>query len=161
MRCLDCGSTMKVGRENFKYDASGLSGITLNNVEVRRCPGCGDFEVVIPHLEDLHRTIAHTVAQRVERLEAEQVVFLRKYLGWDAATFARRIGVEPETVSRWENGHWVIGPQAERLLRLMVLFATKPRPDYSLDEFEDVATGAPTPFRARFVATSTHEWAAA
>ena len=159
MKCLECGTNMKATRENVKYDASGLSGVTLQDVEVRRCPNCGEYEVVIPHLENLHRSIAQTIAQRSDRLSPQEVVFLRKYLGWDGATFARRIGTTAETVSRWEHGS-PIGVQAERLLRLMVLFE-KRKPGYSLDEFQNAATGDPSPFRAKFVTTPRQDWKAA
>lgn len=46
--------------------------------------------------------------------------FLRKYMGWASADLAHRIGVTPESVSRWENGHEPIGAVPDRTLRLMV-----------------------------------------
>src|SRR5439155_2513167 len=49
-----------------------------------------------------------------------QVRFLRKSLGWSGCEFAKHMGVTDETVSRWENNAAPIGPQADRLLRLMV-----------------------------------------
>ena len=54
------------------------------------------------------------------RFRGEEVRFLRKSLGWSGADFARHMGVAEETVSRWENDATPIGPQADRLLRLMV-----------------------------------------
>lgn len=67
MNCLQCGSEMKMARENYKYDASGLPGITLVGVEVVRCPNCGEYEVSIPSIEDLHRAIAHPLAYKRAR----------------------------------------------------------------------------------------------
>jgi hypothetical protein len=48
MTCLQCGAEMRMKRENCKYDASSLPGITLLGVEVSRCPKCGEHEVAIP-----------------------------------------------------------------------------------------------------------------
>ena len=36
MKCFGCGHGMTSGRENVKYDASGLPGVTLVDVEVSR-----------------------------------------------------------------------------------------------------------------------------
>src|SRR5262245_6161626 len=98
--CIQCGKPLKVSRENIKYDASGLPGITLENVEVRRCPVCGEYEVVIPRLEELHALIASTIIQKPARLTGNEVRYLRKFLGWSGADFARMMGAQPETVSR-------------------------------------------------------------
>ena len=55
MNCLQCGQRMKSGRENYLYKESGLPNITLVGIEVNRCPGCGEYEAVIPKIEQLHR----------------------------------------------------------------------------------------------------------
>jgi putative zinc finger/helix-turn-helix YgiT family protein len=142
MKCPACAKTMKVTRENYNYSASGLPHVTLKNIEVRRCGECGEDEVVIPKIDQLHQVIAMAVIAKRSRLTAAEVRFLRKYLGWSGTDFARHMGVAPETVSRWENEREPIGGTADRLLRLMV--ATRaPTRDYALDaliELEDEAT---------------------
>ena len=153
MKCLQCGGKMTKKRQAVKYDACGLSGITLLGVEVRQCPDCGEREVVIPYIESLHRVIAKAVVEKRERLSPEEIVFLRKYLGWDGVTFAAHIGATPETVSRWERGHTTMGAQADRLLRMMVL-STTPQDSYSLDSMKDVAEGTAPPIVAKFKARS-------
>ena len=120
MSCTVCGTAMKTKRENYRYDAVGLPGITLKDVAVSRCPKCGEYEVAIPRIEDLHRTIAHAVIEKRERLTPAEIRFLRKYLGWSGADFAAHVGATPETVSRWETGGTPMGVTADRLLRLMV-----------------------------------------
>ena len=136
MKCPDCGEPMISARENYSYAASGLPYVTLVGVEVRRCKACGEHEVVIPKIEHLHRTIALAVIGKRDRLTAAEVRYLRKYLGWSGADFARHMGVTPESVSRWENDREQMSAVADRLLRLMV--ATKaPVSDYSLDLLAD------------------------
>lgn len=146
--CSQCGKAMKVGRENIKYDASGLPGITLENVEVRRCPACGEYEVVLPRLEDLHAVIATAIIQKPARLTADEIRYLRKFLGWSGADFARMIGTKPETVSRWETGNAAMGVQADRLLRLMVAHL-KPVQDYGADRIKNAAIADAKPARLK------------
>ena len=124
--CLMCGSRMKTKRENYRYDAVGLPGITLEGVAVSRCGKCGEYEVEIPRIEDLHRTIASAVIGKRERLTPAEIRFLRKHIGWSSGRdFAANMGTTPETVSRWENGTMPMGPVADRLLRM---FVASPRP---------------------------------
>lgn len=153
MKCLQCGGKMARKRQAVKYDTCGLPGITLLGVEVRQCSDCGEREVVVPYTESLHRAIAKAVVGKRERLSPEEIVFLRKFLGWDGTTFAAHMGTKPETVSRWERGHTPMGAQADRLLRLMVL-STTPQESYSLDSMKDVAAETPSPIVAKFAAKS-------
>ena len=120
MKCLQCGAAIKRKRENYRYTASGLPSVTLRGVEVRRCPACGETEVVIPAIEELHRVIAGALIRKRARLAPPEIRFLRKVLGWSGTDFAKHMGATPETVSRWEHGHAPIGSAADRLLRLLV-----------------------------------------
>lgn len=137
MTCLECGGKMTSSRETVKYDASGLSGITLRNVEVRRCARCGRYEVVIPKIEQLHQLIAAIVIRKTDALAAEEIRFLRKYLGWSGVDFAAHMGATAETVSRWENGKLAMSAQADRLLRAMVALG-EPQSDYTLDALKEI-----------------------
>lgn len=137
MKCLQCGHPMKTRRENYRYDASGLP-VTLLGVEVSRCSHCGEHEVEIPRVEELHHRIALKVISKRSRLTPAEIRFLRKTLGWSGADFARHIGVDAGTVSKWENGAVRMGPIADRLLRLMVAHG-QPVGDYSVDRLAEVA----------------------
>lgn len=137
MICSECGKKMVTRRENYKYDMSGLSGITLVGVNVSRCAACGNYEVEIPYMEALHRKIALAVIARSGRLAADEIVYLRKWLGWSGADFARYMGATPETVSRWEHGSTPMGSTAERLLRLMVA-TRQPVDAYGLEHLKSI-----------------------
>lgn len=151
MTCMECGAAMKTKTENHKYEASGLSGVTLLGVQVSSCPKCGDREVTIPDIEGLHRVIAVTLASKGPRLAPEEMRFLRKYLGLSSADFALHMGVTPETVSRWETGKTPMGATAERLLRMLVL-TRQPVSHYPLDLFRTMATEDPKPLRVGMTA---------
>jgi putative zinc finger/helix-turn-helix YgiT family protein len=105
------------------------------NVEVRTCANCGTREVVIPRLDELHRAIAQALITWDAKLGAEQIRFLRKYLGWSGADLAVYMAVQPETVSRWESGSQEMGPVADRLLRLLVA-NREPATQYPIDLFK-------------------------
>ena len=154
MKCLRCGRWMKTSREDYGYSESGLPNVTLLDVEVSRCPGCGEREVAIPRIGELHRVIAQSVARQVCRLSPAEIRFLREYLQWSAAEFAKHMGVTAETVSRWENGAAAMGGVAERLLRLMAL-TRPPARDDSLDLMKEVAKKKAVPHRLKLRATRT------
>jgi putative zinc finger/helix-turn-helix YgiT family protein len=146
MSCLVCGSRIRTKRENYRYEAVGLPGITLQDVEVSRCGKCGEYEVSIPRIEDLHQTIAQTVISKNGRLTPAEIRFLRKHLGWTGAEFAVHFGAARETVSRWENGSVPMGPTAERLLRMIVANPSA-RTSGSLSLLKPGARPSSKPFR--------------
>jgi putative zinc finger/helix-turn-helix YgiT family protein len=129
-----------------KYDSSGLSGVSLRNVEVRRCPACGAFETIIPKIDQLHRLLALTIIRKPSALVPEEIRFLRKYLGWSGVDFAAHVGATPETVSRWENGKLTMSPQADRLLRMMVALR-EPAGEYRLETLKTILPETGRPLR--------------
>ena len=150
MKCDACGGPMISARENYNYAACGLPHVTLVGVEVRRCKACGEHEVVLPKIEQLHQAIALGVVAKRPRLTAPEIRFLRKYLGWSGAGFARHMGVTPESVSRWENDRDPMGAVADRLLRLMVVTRV-PVSEYALDTLAELED-EPAPARLRLEA---------
>lgn len=155
MKCDACGAQMKSGRENYRYTACGLETVTLMNVEVRRCAECGEYEVDIPRVEELHRLIAQEVASKVARLTPEEIRFLRKHLGFSGVDFAAVLDVTPETVSRWENGKKQMSPVSERALRLMA-FVRNPMAEYPLEKLAEVAQGEAVPLRMKLRESRAH-----
>jgi DNA-binding transcriptional regulator YiaG len=117
-------------------------------VEIRRCPSCGHYELVLPRVAELHRTIAHAIIHKRARLSGPEVRFLRKYLGWSGVDFARHIGVDPSTVSNWENDRDPIGSTSDRALRLMVAHGS-PVDEYSLEELTKIEDERMPPVEVR------------
>jgi putative zinc finger/helix-turn-helix YgiT family protein len=142
MTCTECGTQMKTKRENYKYDASGLPGITLAGIDVSRCPKCGEVEVTIPNIEGLHKALAGGLIRKKERLAPQEIRFLRKFLGLSGSDFAETMGVKSETVSRWELGRQSMGPTADRLLRWLAL-TREPVSEYPLSMMRNIATEEP------------------
>jgi putative transcriptional regulator len=160
MLCLICGTPMETRRENYQYTASGLPHVTLQQVEVSRCPNCGETEVAIPHIEALHRAIATALVRKPARLAPAEIRFLRKSLGWSGSDFADRLGIAPETVSRWEQGKTPMGATADRLLRLLVVTEV-PVQDYSTDLLVGIEATSPTRAMLLGMEIQDEEWHAA
>jgi putative zinc finger/helix-turn-helix YgiT family protein len=129
--------------ENHRYTESGLANVVLVGVEVRTCPSCAEEMVSIPHVEDLHQTIAMTLIRHPGRLSPSEIRFLRKWLGWSGVDFARHMGVTQETVSRWESPESgkPMGGTAERLLRLAVAHG-QPIDKYPIDMLATISDDA-------------------
>jgi putative transcriptional regulator len=148
-RCRTCGKAELIsGVETYLYTESGLPNVVLAGVEVRRCPSCGHHELVLPRVAELHRTIAYAIIHKRARLSGLEVRFLRKYLGWSGSVFARHIGVDPSTVSNWENDKDPIGSTSDRLLRLMVAHGA-PVDDYALEELTKIEDERTPPLEVR------------
>lgn len=148
-KCRNCKKAEVLGKkETYLYAESGLPNVVLVGVEVRRCPSCGHHEVVLPRVTELHRTIAHAVIHKRSRLSGAEVRYLRKYLGWSGADFARHVGVDPSTVSNWENDKDPIGPSSDRLLRMMVAHGTQVD-EYALDELTKIENEQKPPIEVR------------
>lgn len=147
MTCLECGAAMRTRREVVPFDKPiGLPSVRLSTF-VARCPRCAAYEVMLPNLEGLYQAIARVLVGKPARLAGAEVRFLRKVLGWSGADFAQHMGTSAETVSRWETDAAPIGPQADRLLRLMVL-TRDPVADYrKLDLLKTVARAKPAAVR--------------
>ncbi len=73
MKCTECGAMMKVRKETYRYDESGLKHVTLVGVDVARCPRCDNYEISIPHIEELHRLIAKVLIDKSTRFTGEEV----------------------------------------------------------------------------------------
>ena len=139
MKCINCGHAMTTKRENVPYTA--LPGTVLIGVPVSRCPNCGEYEVAIPAIDELNRVLASAVIRKRGRLAGGEVRFLRSYLGYSAADFAKLIGSDPATVSRWESSKQSIGHHTDLLLRAMVALDRKVD-DYPIAAFAEVKTEA-------------------
>lgn len=145
-KCILCGSEMTPHRENHALKA--LPGTVLRDIIVWRCEECGEYEIEIPRLDALLHTVAAMVIERASRLTADEVIFLRDFLGFTQTQLAARLGVAPETLSRYEHGE-LMGRQTDRLLRMIV--AHEIRAEGMADMLADVANDAPEAWRAKIV----------
>ena len=119
--CTECGQESKISVEDYPFRESGLSNVVLKGVEVARCGHCGNVDVTMPRLEELLTALAMAIVKQPYPLQGEQLRYLRKYLNMSQATFAEPLNVDKTSISKWENDEDKIGPQSDRLIRLVVL----------------------------------------
>ena len=155
-KCNECGGQVEQSIGTYLYDAEGLK-VTLQEVPVTRCDGCGGTGVVIRGIAKLNRAIASAIIREPGRLLPAEVKFLRKSLGWSGNDLALNLGVDAATVSRWENGHDPIGPQADRLIRAMVVLES-PIPDYAAHNLRNVTKAKREPAPMRFARSKSKSW---
>lgn len=145
MKCLQCSSNaLERATMDHHYVECGLPNVHLHGVPARRCMACQAVRLMIPAIEELHRVIALAVLRKRSRLTGAEVRYLRKYIGLSGQDFAKRIGVSPEIVSKWENEHTHIGPQSERLLRLLVVNMAQVQ-EYPIDELDLLSAESEVP----------------
>ena len=148
MPCPTCGSEMSCRLGEYHYRESGLDNLYLTEVEIWECP-CGEEVVGIPNLPGLHDLIARTLVQKKSFLKGGEIRFLRKNLALPAKDFAALLGVDPATVSRWENGKQTPGPLADRFIR-MVYAASKGLPlEQVMEGFSSIGPDAELPLHFR------------
>jgi DNA-binding transcriptional regulator YiaG len=109
---------MTASREDWPY--AGLPGVVLRGITVYRCPKCGEFEVEIPRVTELHQVLAAAIVAKRSGLVHQEARFLRNFLLWQEDELAQHMGVSADAVARWEAGTEPMGPVADRLLRLLV-----------------------------------------
>lgn len=142
MKCAECGGDQRVTGRTHRYVESGLSDVVLHGVQVRKCQKCGAEEIAIPNIAGLHRCIAAVLVTRHSALIAEELRFLRQFLGHSSKEFAKTLGVTAETLSRWENAKRDVPPVVDRVVRLLVV-NTPPRTDYSADMLAKIRPAPP------------------
>jgi DNA-binding transcriptional regulator YiaG len=137
--CMQCGTEMTVGQEDRPY--ADLPGVLLRGVDVYRCPKCGDYEVAIPRIDELHEMLTRAILAKRTTLVRQERRFLRNFIGWTEEELALRMGVPPAAVEAWERSVGEAGPVAERLLRMLaaVRLPGGGSPDEALALIEDHA----------------------
>jgi DNA-binding transcriptional regulator YiaG len=122
MMCSSCGSRgTRVTRGVYRFAESGLKNVRLAGIELIRCRRCGNVDPILPKLTEIMKVLALAVIGKPGQLAGEEARFLRKFLNKPADEFAKLLGVDATTLSRWENNHQPIGPQSDRLIRCVAL----------------------------------------
>lgn len=119
----------------YHYRESGLPNVYLQSGyrEVQTAYGPS---VVIEDVEGLHRAIAVALVNERPHLTGPEVRFIRRYLEKTQAELASLLGVEEQSVRRWERLARV-PKQADRSLRLLFLNALRDEPRH-VPDFEQL-----------------------
>jgi putative zinc finger/helix-turn-helix YgiT family protein len=118
--CSLCGHEMEETRGDYPFPESGLPNVLLKDIRLLKCPECGNVEPLIHRAKHLMRALALAVLHKPIPLCGAEIRFIRKHVGLKAVELAGLIGVDKTTVSKWENDQDPIGPQSDRLVRLII-----------------------------------------
>jgi len=119
--CRECGKKTRNEKQDYLFQESGLDYVVLKGIDVVVCPGCKTVMPRIPRLNQVMRSLAHALIAKPFALKGQDVRFLRKFLMQTQDEFARILHVDKTTLSKWENGDDPVGPQSDRLIRLVAL----------------------------------------
>ena len=98
--CSNCSADARIVRGSRPFKETALPNVILRDVEIIRCDECGNEDPIIPHVNDLMRTLALAVVAQPYRLSGSEVRFLRKYLKKTGDQFAGLIHVDKTTLSK-------------------------------------------------------------
>ena len=119
--CSNCGATARVVHGDYRLKEIGLKNVILQGTEIVRCRKCGNEDPILHRLGDIMRTLALAVVQKPNRLNGEEIRFLRKYLHLTGQEFAALLKVDNTTLSKWENGEDPVGAQSDLLIRFFAV----------------------------------------
>ena len=117
----------------YRYKESGLDNVILHGVKESRCEACGEVYYSFGDTDKLHHLIAHHLIRKTEVLTGQEIRFLRKFLGFSSAAFAKLVGYELEHLSRVENGKHDVQKTFDHLVRMLVAKHLQDR-DYNLQD---------------------------
>ena len=117
----------------YRYKESGLDNVILHGVKESRCEACGEVYYSFGDIDKLHHLIAHHLIRKTEVLTGQEIRFLRKFLGFSSAAFAKLVGYELEHLSRVENGKHDVQKTFDHLVRMLVAKQLPDR-DYNLQD---------------------------
>jgi DNA-binding transcriptional regulator YiaG len=118
--CNNCGHSATVTRGDYRFEEIGLPFV-LGNIEVIKCEECDTTEPVIPNMNELMHTLALAVICQPCKLRAEEVRFLRTYVGKSSKDFAALLHLDKTSMSKMENGERRVGKQTDKLIRLLIV----------------------------------------
>ena len=121
-KCGGAGHMQSIPRYQVRKELMGSMQVELIDVVHELvCKKCKTvLRTDIPDMPGLIAAVCVTRAKEALKLNGQEIRFLRKAIGVNAKELAQDLNVSEETVSRWENGHLVIGGSVERILRWKV-----------------------------------------
>lgn len=158
--CYICGKELIVIRnEPYEYIEDGIH-VLIHGLTQYRCEECGETFTPIPTPIKLNEFIGQTICKENKGLLLpSEIKFLRKTMGLKAKELASMMGVDPSTVSRWENGAKEIGESNDRLLRtIFSLFAKQEDGSAVLESLRDLPRPRKEVKEPRVLSINPPEW---
>lgn len=121
--CHNCGRAYEIREASFEepynYTESGLPHVRLVGIRVYSCADCGVESADIPDMDGLHSLIAKDIILTPLLMLGREFRFLRKETRLNLKEFAEQLGVDPKTISNWENSE-KLNKQTDVTVRMLV-----------------------------------------
>jgi len=149
--CAKCGASGKTALTRTRlaaYETTvlGMPVVLVNAVDQYTCKTCGHAVEVVANNEGLVAAVALCRTEMTHKLNGEEIRLLRLAMGLKGNELAKKLDVDPATISRWENGE-IIGNVAEKRLRLAVALALRPKAPAVDVDLEELMAMEITPIR--------------
>jgi putative transcriptional regulator len=102
----------------FHFVDSGLPNVYLVGIKYFTYED-GRVVAEIPAIKQLMKLIARDLIERPDSLSGAEIRFIRKRLGKRAVDFAKDLGIDAATLSRYENDHQQPSESHDKLIRLL------------------------------------------
>jgi len=120
IKCPKCDKLISSSVGNHKYTESGLENVYLENIKIYEC-ACGLSIPSIFRVGRLNDLIAEKLLSKPALLDGNEITFLRKNIPMSSTIFARMIGVDKTTFSKWENERQLHREANDRLIRILYM----------------------------------------
>jgi transcriptional regulator with XRE-family HTH domain len=118
MICPKCEIEMKKKEGDYHFTESGLDNVYLTDT-LFECLECGVELALFPNPEEFNQMVVrYLIHYQKQRLKGDQILFLRKAIGFTGAALADFLGKPRGEISRWENGRASISPHLDIKLRV-------------------------------------------
>ena len=120
----------------YQYTECGLDNVIIEGISIDTDDE-GDECVEIPHIHELHRSIAEAIINHKKGMSGDELRFLRTEMGMTQAELAKLVHRERLTVSRWERGEGDIDSTGEALVRIQAADMLGITRDESIQELSE------------------------
>ncbi len=142
------------------YTECGLNNVYLcNGYEIEHDDG--EEYVSVEAIDDLHRRIANLLIEKPFALTGQEIRFLRIEMSTSQKNLGLLLGMDAQTVARWEKGQTELPRTADAAIRS--LYAEYANGDSGMNHFLHLLaeSEATTPLKTLKFQAVNHRWQAA
>lgn len=102
-------------KKTYHYTECGLDNVYLmNGYAIDK-----DGSLFIEDIHGLHKLIGTKIVFQQRKLKSKEIRFIRHYMDLSQKVFGELLGVDYQTVLRWETGRIVIPRTADKFLKVL------------------------------------------
>jgi len=136
-KCTQCGATEFVSDVIDDTIHVGSTTFVVSGVPCERCVACREYRVSLNDMGRAELTVAASLAQMGVRT-GSAFKFMRKALGLKAVQLSELLGVQPETMSRWERETQPVESRSLALLGALVADRVAGRDESTMERLKAI-----------------------